>query len=184
MHISTIIEKNSSDKIRPLSSAEAPPGYPNTNSNNEKKKKESARRTMGKQKKAGARLERSLSLSPSHRPLRALFFLHPTTKRGVHGGESLIRARVTKNSRTSFGNNLDTWRGSGHVTQHYVSVRVSSNNKRKEVGPTWESVGVDFHRPFRFKLDCVSRLATALGHEWFICSCKDHFTHCWYRWPR
>ena len=50
MHISTIIEKNSSDKRRPLSSAEAPPGYPNKNSNNGKKKKESARRTMGKQK--------------------------------------------------------------------------------------------------------------------------------------
>ena len=48
MHISTIIEKNSSDKRRPLSSAEAPAGYPNKNSNNGKKKKESARRTMGK----------------------------------------------------------------------------------------------------------------------------------------
>ena len=96
MHISTIIEKNSSDKIRPLSSAEAPAGYPNKNSNNEKKKKESARRTMGKQKRAGARLERGLSLSPSHRPLRALFFLLPTTERGLYGGESLIGARVTK----------------------------------------------------------------------------------------
>ena len=57
MHISTIIEKNSSDKRRPLSSAEAPAGYPNKNSNNGKKKKESARRTMGKQK----RLERGWS---------------------------------------------------------------------------------------------------------------------------
>ena len=96
MHISTIIEKNSSDKVCPLSSAEAPAGYPNKDSNNRKKKKESPRRTMGKQKKAGARLERSLSFSPSNRPLRALFFLLPTTKRGLYGGESVIRARVTK----------------------------------------------------------------------------------------
>ena len=51
MHISTIIEKNSSDKVCPLSSAEAPAGYPNKITNNGKKKKESARRTMGKQKR-------------------------------------------------------------------------------------------------------------------------------------
>ena len=53
MHISTIIEKNSSDKIRPLSSAEAPAGYPNKITNNGKRKKK-ARGGRWENKKGGS----------------------------------------------------------------------------------------------------------------------------------
>ena len=68
----------------PLSSAEAPAGYPYKNSNN--RKKERARGTMGRRKRLGP----VLSLSPSHRAPRALFFFLlslSTTLRGLCGGE-------------------------------------------------------------------------------------------------
>ena len=121
MYISTIIEKNSSDKIRPLSSAETPAGYPNKNSNNEKKKKESARRTMGKQK----RRERGWSgASPFPIPIVpcALYFSFSLRQKGASTEERALYARGwLKNSRTCFGNNLDTWWGSGYVNPHYKS---------------------------------------------------------------
>ena len=67
----------------PLSSAEAPAGYPFKDSNNRKNRKRAW--DDGKREKAGD------SLSPSHRAPRALsFFLPnlPTTHRGLCGGES------------------------------------------------------------------------------------------------
>ena len=81
---------NTSIEIRlvssPLFFAEAPAGYPNKNSNN--RKTESARGTMGRGKRRESLpynafkmapnffffLSFSSSLSPSHRPPRALFF--------------------------------------------------------------------------------------------------------------
>ena len=66
----------------PVFSAEAPAGYPNKNSNNQKI--ESARGTMGGGKNLAS------SLSPSHCPPRAFFFLFsslPTLQRGLCGGE-------------------------------------------------------------------------------------------------
>ena len=66
----------------PLSSAEAPTGYPNKNSNNE-----SAQGTR-EEGKGGKR--RLYSLSPSHRAPRAFFFFLsslPTTQKGLCGGE-------------------------------------------------------------------------------------------------
>ena len=63
-----------------LSSAEAPAGYPNKNSN--KGKTRGARGTIGR----GKRREPS----PSHTAARSLFFLpsFATTQRGLYGGES------------------------------------------------------------------------------------------------
>ena len=63
MHISTIIEKNSSDKVCPLSSAEAPAGYPNKDSNNRKKKKK-ARGGRWENKKRRVRGWNGASLFP------------------------------------------------------------------------------------------------------------------------
>ena len=68
----------------PLSSAEAPPGYPYKNNNN--RKIDSARGKMGRGKSL-------FSLSPSHRAQRFLFFSLPslsTPQRGLCGGVSML----------------------------------------------------------------------------------------------
>ena len=70
----------------PLSSAEAPAGYPNKNSNNEKIESARGTREEGKGGKTPV-----FSLSPSHRAPRAFFFFLPslpTTQKGLCGRES------------------------------------------------------------------------------------------------
>ena len=74
----------------PLSSAEAPPGYPYKNNNN--RKIDSARGKMGRGKSL-------FSLSPSHRAQRFLFFSLPslpTPQRGLCGGESMLPEMQSK----------------------------------------------------------------------------------------
>ena len=71
--------------LNPLSSADAPSGYPPQNSNNKKTKSAQGTRDKGKGKKRPL-----FSLSPSHRSLRAFFFFLPslpTTQKGLCGRE-------------------------------------------------------------------------------------------------
>ena len=81
----------------PLSSAEAPTGYPNKNSNNEKIESAQGTREEGK---GGKR--RLYSLSPSHRAPRAFFFFLPslpTTQKGLCGGEGReLKGRLQLNA--------------------------------------------------------------------------------------
>ena len=73
MHIITIIEKNSSNKIRPLSSAEAPAGYPNKITNNGKTKKK-ARGGRWENKKGGSEVGAGpLSFPFQSSPARTIF---------------------------------------------------------------------------------------------------------------
>ena len=92
MHITTIIGKNSSDRIRHFSSAEASAGYPNKNSNNGKKKKKKARGGPWENGKGGSEASLfSLPIVPC-----AFSFSFSQRHKVASAEERGIRVRVAK----------------------------------------------------------------------------------------